>query len=106
MKKLTGNGLWESSRMMLFEHRDAIIEKQSQRRHKVRPVLDEQWAAYMMEKLSEAYQQEQPVQMRIFGTIQDEMMIGTISRINPITGRIQVDDRWIAVSEIMEITEP
>lgn len=91
--------------MMLFEHRDAIIEKQSHQRHKARPVLDEQWAAYMMEKLSDAYQQEYPVRMRIFGTIQDEVITGTISRINTITGRIKVEEHWIAVSDIMEITE-
>lgn len=105
MKKLSGNGLWESSRMMLFEHRDAIIEKQSQQRYKARPVLDEQWEAYMMEKLSDAYQQEQAIQLRIFGKIQDEVIIGTISRINTMTGQIQVDEHWVHVSDIMEITD-
>lgn len=41
-KKLEGNGLWESSRMMLPEHKETIIYKQHEEGRKQRPELDAQ----------------------------------------------------------------
>lgn len=41
-KKLEGNGLWESSRMMLPEHKEAINRQQNKEGRKVRPTLDAQ----------------------------------------------------------------
>lgn len=38
-KKLEGNGLWESSRMMLPEHKETIIRRQLEEGRKNKPVL-------------------------------------------------------------------
>lgn len=39
-KKLTGNGLWESSRMMLPEHREQFLEQRRSLKKHEKPSLD------------------------------------------------------------------
>lgn len=41
-KKLEGNGLWESSRMILSEHKERIYQYRVELSKKQRPTLDEQ----------------------------------------------------------------
>lgn len=41
-KKLEGNGLWESNRMMLPEHKEAIIRQQHEEGRKAKPTPDSQ----------------------------------------------------------------
>ncbi len=41
-KKLQGNGLWESSRMMLPEHKETIIQHRYEFGRRSRPTIDEQ----------------------------------------------------------------
>jgi hypothetical protein len=41
-KKLEGNGMWESSRMMLPEHKESLLEQNRHLKDFARPVLDEQ----------------------------------------------------------------
>ncbi|MDT2241397.1 hypothetical protein P7H22_15005 [Paenibacillus larvae] len=38
-KKLTGNGLWESSRMMLPEHREQLLEQRRELKNMQSPYL-------------------------------------------------------------------
>lgn len=105
MKKLTGNGLWESSRMMLFEHRDAIIAKQEEKHRQPHPLLDEQQAERVAEKLSLAYQNKQPVQLTVFGEYGDYNVTGTITRIDPFRQRVFIRETWIPLADILEAAD-
>lgn len=40
-KKLSNNGLWESSRMMLPQHKEALLRHQHEQHRQERPLLDE-----------------------------------------------------------------
>ncbi|MEJ1715192.1 YolD-like family protein, partial [Escherichia coli] len=40
-QKLQGNGIWESSRMMLPPHRERIIDNQKLHKKKTKPILHE-----------------------------------------------------------------
>ncbi|NMO94609.1 YolD-like family protein [Paenibacillus lemnae] len=104
MKKLTGNGLWESSRMMLFEHKDAIISKQEHKQIQKRPVLDEQQTERIAEKLSQAYRSKQQVQVLVFGDYGSSRMRGMISRIDPQLQRIRLGNTWISLSDILDVS--
>jgi len=105
MKKLSGNGLWESSRMMLFEHRDALIERQSEQTLRARPLLDEQFQYDIAEKLSSAFQHHQAVHIRIYGGKQDKFQTGVISRLDSMTKRIRLNDHWIPLSDILDVQD-
>ncbi|GAB6929759.1 hypothetical protein JCM10914A_37420 [Paenibacillus sp. JCM 10914] len=103
MKKLTGNGLWESSRMMLFEHRDAIIEKQGTMHKQAHPLLDEQQAQWIAEKISDAYQNKRQIQLLVYGVYDHYTVRGVISRINTANERLFISDTWINLSDVLEI---
>ncbi|MDO7905232.1 YolD-like family protein [Paenibacillus sp. JX-17] len=104
MKKLTGNGLWESSRMMLFEHRDALLNKKAERQHKAHPVLDEQHANMIAEQISEAYREQHPVQLRIYGEYEDSVISGIVTKVNPWELKVQIDGHWVPLADILEIS--
>lgn len=107
MKKLSGNGLWESSRMMLFEHRDAIIDKQAQQLQKQRPMLDEQQLEAIAERIGSAYAQQKPIQLRVYRAIQDEELSGIITHIDVLNKRIRLENScgWIQLADILEAFE-
>lgn len=49
-----GNLLWEGSRMFLPEHKQALIQRQSQKQKVKRPTLDDQQLAEMDDLICEA----------------------------------------------------
>ncbi|UNK20259.1 YolD-like family protein [Paenibacillus sp. N3/727] len=102
MKKLTGNGLWESSRMMLFEHRDAILAKQEQKHKQEHPFLDEQQVEWIAEKLSLAYHNKGAVQLQVFGEYGDYNVTGMVDRIDSFKQRIYIHGSWIPLCDILE----
>jgi len=62
-KKLEGNGIWESSRMMLPEHVKTIIQHKEwfKRDPQERPTLDEQEIEDMSRKLYESKEEQTSV---------------------------------------------
>ncbi|WP_340014636.1 YolD-like family protein [Paenibacillus sp. FSL K6-1318] len=42
MGKLEGNGIFESSRMILPEHREAMLRHQKEQQRRGKPIMDEQ----------------------------------------------------------------
>ncbi|SEM37109.1 YolD-like protein [Paenibacillus sp. cl141a] len=103
MKKLTENGLWESSRMMLFEHRDAILEKQGEKHKQTHPLLDEQQVQWIIEKISTAYRSKETIQLQVYGEYGNYAVNGRISRINTLNERLLVGDTWINLVDILEV---
>ncbi|MBO2944986.1 YolD-like family protein [Paenibacillus sp. F411] len=102
MKKLEGNGLWQSSRMMLFEHRDAILSKQEQKQRQTRPILDEQETERIAEKLSQAYHSGATVQIQVYGEYGNQQVEGSISRIDAQLQRLRIQHMWITLADIVE----
>lgn len=49
-----GNMLWESSRMFLPEHKEALMQRKEEKRKVSKPILDEQELAVMDETICEA----------------------------------------------------
>lgn len=105
MKKLMGNGLWESSRMMLFEHRDAILAKQEQMHKQEHPFLDEQQMEWIAEKLSLAFHNRGAVQLKVFGELGDYNVTGMVTRIDSLQQRIYIQGSWIPLYDILEAAD-
>lgn len=54
--KLTGNGLWESSRMIIPQYKEALLAREWERQNQERAQLDDQ----LLEELSYELQQSMP----------------------------------------------
>lgn len=70
-KKLESNGLWESSRMMLPEHKEALIKNGegndlARMKGPKRPTRDEFELEEIGERLAEAHQEESTVSLLVW----------------------------------------
>jgi hypothetical protein len=102
-KKLVGNGIWESSRMMLPEHKAAILEKKEQIKKKAKPVLDEQKWAEMNDRLRLALEQGTELSVVVFSSGLERTITGKVLQVDVLSRRINVNGEWINMSGIIDI---
>ncbi|MFD2445953.1 YolD-like family protein [Bacillus sp. CGMCC 1.16607] len=102
MKKLQGNGLWESSRMMLMEHRDAIIHRSRESENKHMPLVDEQKQEEINRFLLQAFQEKIEIRISYFNGKRFDVVTGMITHLDAIKQRIKIDDKWIECNLIHE----
>lgn len=96
MNKLTpgSNIRWESSRMMLPEHVDALRAQQARASQIERPLLDEQTLDAIGRQLNEAVVKHCFVALSYYhsGSIRQKKC--TIDKIDPIIGEIVINDAF------------
>ena len=92
VNKLTSgyNLLWESSRMMLPEHKERINGHRETLGRKERPVLDEQEMEELALKVGESLETGRPVTLKLYGEYGDRMVTGVVTKVDPQAGRIRL----------------
>ncbi|AYB48081.1 YolD-like family protein [Paenibacillus lautus] len=108
MTKLDGNGLWESSRMMLPEHRETIIRRQLEEGRKDKPVLDPQEMELIEQALAESFHMHRKIKVRLFDEYEDLEKIGTVSIIQTYRREIKLatgvgEWEWIKIDDIVSV---
>jgi hypothetical protein len=63
--KLTNNGLFDSSRFMLPQHKEAILDDFKQQQRKLRPSLDRQQLDYIASAIARSALDQTPVTLTI-----------------------------------------
>lgn len=81
-KKLEGNGLWESSRMMLPEHREAIIEQNREILKKTKPTMHEEELEIIEKALWDSYRLEITITVVLFDELEDIHRTGRVTKID------------------------
>lgn len=106
-KKLEGNGLFESSRMMLPEHAIEIRRHRDSRNNRMKPELDEQQLELISRSLMESYVDQSEVKLVLFDRFEDLEITGIVTRIDEQLKRVRVqtgdDWDWIKLADIMRI---
>lgn len=77
------NLLWESSRMMLPEHKEQLLQHQASTRRVQKPDFDEQHLAYLSEQLQHAAQEHRQVRIQCHLNHHRTTYEGTIQRLTP-----------------------
>lgn len=99
------NMMWESSRMMLPEHKERILGHRETLGRKERPVLDEQEAEAMARRIGEALASGEPVTLTLFGDLVDRKETGVVAKIEPQRGRIRLVTEdggcWLAFADVI-----
>ncbi|MEN1985863.1 YolD-like family protein [Paenibacillus hubeiensis] len=80
--KLYDNGIFEGSRMILPEHREAYLGHMHELNRKEKPVLDEQEWQLIGQVLMESYQERVSVTLTVFDPFDDMVMRGVVDRID------------------------
>lgn len=107
-KKLRDNGIWESSRIILPEHRAAIRDHRQSVRKRARPELDEQRWEELQIAISDAVESRQPVTVTTWGVYEDEQHVGVIDHVDVLTRRLRIvgerETVWVPLGDVLEVT--
>ncbi|MCM3131927.1 YolD-like family protein [Paenibacillus polysaccharolyticus] len=103
--KLHANGVYEGSRMILPEHREAYLAEMEEQKRRGKPQLDEQEIQRIGEVLVQSYKTNCSVDLVVFNPFEDEPVTGVVVGLDNQTNRVKLmlddDFRWIQLAEIM-----
>jgi len=107
--KLTpGHNLkWEASRMMLPEHKEALLQHRKYLTQKEKPHLDEQRLEEFSLLLFEAYTHRLAITLVLFHPLEDRSISGYVEKLNPHLQQIKIvgdeEQLWIKLHDIVNI---
>lgn len=84
------NVLWESSRMMLPEHREAFIRQRRDWAVRERPEADEQEQERWIAQLMEAFRMRTPLKVRVWEVQREREWNGIVRAVDPERSRFQL----------------
>lgn len=99
-KKLEGNGMWESSRMMLPEHIIRINQWATEIKKRQRIELDEQEWAIITQLVEASLKHRQQIKLQMYHELEELVVIGIVDRIDLIQARFMVDGEWFLIKDI------
>ncbi|MFE6076720.1 YolD-like family protein [Paenibacillus sp. NPDC057886] len=105
--KLTANGVYEGSRIILPEHREAYVKAMSEQERRGKPVLDEQELQLIEDVLMESFHEHTTVTLTVFNPFDDEVLRGVVTAIDKPNRRIKLvrgaeDYSWPKIEEIIK----
>ncbi|MFJ2042272.1 YolD-like family protein [Paenibacillus taichungensis] len=107
--RLEGNGLYESSRMIMPEHREAWLAQCEQQERRGKPVLDEQEYQRIGEVLADSYNRSSTIDLVLFNPFYDEPLSGVVVGLNSSRREVKLmldeEFRWISLAEIISVNE-
>ena len=101
-KRLQANGLWESSRIVLPEHREALAQQHRKSRIKPRPILDDDALLAISDAINRSYNRQETVTLRIYGEFGDHDVTGVVERIDTLNRRLKISGAWVRFDDIIE----
>jgi len=106
-RKLEGNGLWESSRMMLPEHKSRIRSDERETMRREKPILDEQKWEEIERTLLLSLRNHVRVSIVLFDPYEDVVLSGFVTSIHAHTREIKLqwaeDWKWIGLDRVVEV---
>lgn len=99
------NLLWESSRMMLPEHREQFLEHRRGLGKSHPPILDEQQRAVLDQVVMTAYQHHLTVCLQFFDPLQPESVRGRIHSLDANKKRLKMEGEtdWRTIDTLIEV---
>ncbi|GIO33141.1 hypothetical protein J2TS6_42820 [Paenibacillus albilobatus] len=105
--KLEGNGLFESSRMILPEHREAYNQYMLHKDPRPRPIIDEQEWQLIGQTLQESLKEHFRVTIELYDPYKDKQVTGFVTVINTFRKEIKLRDdddwAWINFKDILSV---
>lgn len=103
------NLLWESSRMILPEHKQLLRRHEKEREARVRPQWDEQQIMIFSEQIVEAVMTKQPVTVELFHLYEQLLITGKITKVNQQEQKFELTHlygrEWVKVQDLIKISK-
>jgi len=102
-KKLEKNGLWESSRMLLPEHKARIQESNHELNRREKPIHDVSKWEEINQRLAAAYHYHEEITLTSFDPFDDQQVKGIIAKVDVVGRRLLINGEWIRFKDILEV---
>lgn len=106
-KKLTGNGLWESSRMIIPEHREEINNNDLKVTKMKKPILHDDEIEIIIQNIYLSKNENQQATIQVFGEFETRTVRGVVSSIDEYKKRIRIEIdygyEWIDLDEVVSV---
>lgn len=105
-KKLFDNGLFESSRMILPEHRDAWIRMANTNLARFKPTLDDQEIQQIEYEIVRSYNKRIKIKLVLFDPYEDKEVSGVVVALNTYKRELKLmtsedDWEWIYIKDVI-----
>jgi len=104
-KKLQGNGVYESSRFIIPQHREAAVRQAQEINRRIKPNLDEQQWEAVEHALSESIREHVPVTIHVFGAFENREVTGMVTRVDTYAKQVKLsfsdEYEWIKYEDII-----
>jgi hypothetical protein len=97
VKKLEANGLWESSRMILPEHKHATLRQAKQTDRLVRPTLDDQEVEIISTVLFQSHRHQKVVKLTLYSEYDLRSVYGIVTCSQRDSFRLDTEDPFSGV---------
>lgn len=101
------NVMWESSRMIIPQHKEALLNYGRTREARERPQLDNQEFEEIGRIIQQAAETGRLIRLTIFDPIQDVVVIGQVQMIDPYEQRIRLahdgKKTWVTFGDVMSV---
>jgi hypothetical protein len=99
------NVLFEGSRFIITQHREAILEQEKRSRMQTKPILDDQELELVSAAISESFVTLGQVTLTLFDPFENRELIGVVTKIDQQLRRIRIDIgdefEWVKMSDII-----
>ncbi|WP_342423129.1 YolD-like family protein [Paenibacillus sp. FSL E2-0178] len=106
-KKLQGNGIWESSRMMLPQHKERINEHRTALQKIVKPTLHTDEIEIINQNISLSLSNRELIKVKIFGEYEYRDIIGVVKSVSGISNKfkIEIEDgyEFVDFNEVLSV---
>lgn len=108
-KKLEANGLWESSRIILPEHREALLRWRKERNRRERPVIDDQAREEFARLIGESAETGRVITVNVYDPYDSIEITGYVNVLDTYAQRFRfVHDggrvrTWIAFEDVIDV---
>lgn len=99
------NAMWERSRFIVPELKEAILDYEKRSKHRIKPSLDEQEIQDIEWQLRESLQRKSIISVVVFQPVSDETLIGFVTQLSVQQVRMATINGHKAVSfhDIMRV---
>lgn len=101
------NLLWESSRMILPEHKERIRNRRDEARRggkRERPALDEQEWERIQAAVARSKELRQAIRLELFGPYGNETVEGVVEEVRPDRRQIRMSGQWVKMEDIVGVS--
>ncbi len=104
INKLTpgANLMWESSRFMLPQHKDLIVELRKEENRQPKPTLSEEAINEIAKIIQESFNDRLYIKLTIYDPYDNYTLSGHVEKMDFINGKIKIKNIWIKFIDIIE----